>query len=99
LDTGPSSTVYGEPALRTFLHVLNREQQVAGGVDVLGAAADTWRTGDLIVQLHAFTWPEEAGSYAVEVGWYVPPSGPRLAIEGIDAPGQRVLLPLVEISK
>ena len=96
LDTGPRSTVYGEPALRTFLHLLDREQNMVAWVDVLGAAPDTWQAGDTIVQLHALTMPDEPGTYAVEVGWYVPPSGPRLAAYGtlggtqVEAPGQRI---------
>lgn len=99
LDTGPGSTVYAEPALRTFVHLLDAEQRVAAGVDVLGVAPDTWRPGDVIVQLHVMDAPDRAGTYAVEVGWYVPPDGPRLSVDGIDAPGQRVLLKRVEIGE
>jgi hypothetical protein len=99
LDAGPSSTVYAEPALRTFVHLLDAEQRVAAGVDVLGVAPDTWRAGDVIVQLHAMDAPDKAGTYAVEVGWYVPPDGPRLSVDGTDAPGQRVLLRRVEIGE
>ena len=86
--------MYGEPALRTFLHLLDREQALAAGVDVLGAAADTWRVGDTLIQLHSLTLPPRAGTYAVEVGWYVPPMGPRLpaAAGAVSAPGERVLL-------
>ena len=103
LDTGPRSTVYGEPSLRTYLHLLDQEQFVVAGVDVLGVAPDTWQTGDTIVQLHALTLPDQPGTYAVEVGWYIPPSGPRLPASGplggqqVDAPGQRILLAPVEV--
>jgi hypothetical protein len=103
LDTGPRSAVYGEPALRTYLHLLDGEQNVVAGVDVLGAAPDTWQAGDTIVQLHALTLPDEPGTYAVEMGWYVPPNGPRLPAQGllagrqVDAPGQRILLSPVEV--
>jgi 4-amino-4-deoxy-L-arabinose transferase-like glycosyltransferase len=97
LATGPRSTVYGEPALRTFLHLLDAEGLVAAGVDALGAAPDTWQPGDRIVQLHAFDAPPLAGSYALEVGWYVPPAGPRLRVDGVEAPGERVLLAPVEV--
>jgi hypothetical protein len=99
LETGPSSTVYAEPALRTFVHLLDAEQRVAAGVDVLGVAPDTLRAGDVIVQLHAFVAPDRTGTYAVEVGWYVPPEGPRLPVDGIDAPGQRILFEHVEIGE
>jgi hypothetical protein len=98
LASGPSSTIYGEPALRTFAHLLDRDQVVVGGVDTLGAAPDTWLAGDAIVQLHSFRFPNGQGTYAVEVGWYVPPDGPRLPIDGVDAPGQRILLRHVELS-
>jgi hypothetical protein len=66
-------------------------------VDVLGAASDTWRAGDILVQLHRLALPPQAGSYAVEVGWYVPPDGPRLPVDGVDAPGDRVLLAPVRV--
>ncbi|MFN2155229.1 MAG: ArnT family glycosyltransferase [Anaerolineae bacterium] len=98
METGPRSTVYGEPALRTFVHLLDQEGHVAARVDVLGAAPDTWQPGDVIVQLHTFDAPPQAGRYAVEVGWYVPPDGPRLGVDGVEAPGDRILLESVEVS-
>ena len=97
LQSGPRSTVYGQPALRTFLHLLDRDEAVVAGTDVLGAAPDTWQAGDTIVQLHTFVAPAAPGTYAVEIGWYVPPDGPRLAVLGVDAPGQRILLVPVEV--
>ena len=95
LDRGPSATRYGEPALRTFVHLLDENQSVAAGVDVLGAAADTWQAGDTVVQLHNLALPSEPGLYAVEVGWYVPPEGPRLFLDG--GHGDRVLLAPIEV--
>jgi hypothetical protein len=97
LETGLSATLYGEPALRIFVHLLDREQAFVAGVDVLGAAADTWRAGDTVVQLHRFTLPPQAGSYAVEVGWYVPPNGPRLPVDGHAGAVDRILLAPVEV--
>jgi hypothetical protein len=97
LDIGPGSTAYGEPALRTFLHLLDRKQAIVSGTDVLGAAPDTWLAGDLLVQLHLFSLPAIPGNYAIEIGWYVPPDGPRLHVDGIDAPGQRILLDRIEL--
>jgi 4-amino-4-deoxy-L-arabinose transferase-like glycosyltransferase len=101
LDTGPGATRFGEPALRTFVHLLDRERRVVQGatVDVLGSAPDTWLAGDVIVQYHALVYPSDPGTYAVELGWYVPPDGPRLTIDGVDAPGQRILLPPVEVGE
>ena len=96
LGTGPASTVYGEPALRIFFHLLDGDQQVVAAADVLGAAPDTWLAGDTIVQLHTFV-PAAPGTYAVEVGWYVPPNGPRLVVDRGGVPGERVLLDPVEI--
>jgi 4-amino-4-deoxy-L-arabinose transferase-like glycosyltransferase len=98
LETGPRSTLYGEPALRTFLHLLDQQGQVAARVDVLGAAPDTWQPGDVIVQLHTLDAPTQPGRYAVEVGWYVPPDGPRLGVDESEAPGERVLLEPVEVA-
>ena len=98
LGAGPGSTLYGEPALRTFVHLLDGTGLVAG-VDVLGAAPDTWQAGDVIVQVHAFAAPASPGSYAVEVGWYVPPDGPRLPVGPVAAPGDRLLLERVEVGR
>jgi 4-amino-4-deoxy-L-arabinose transferase-like glycosyltransferase len=99
LDTGPRAALFGEPALRTFIHLLDRERGNVAGTDVLGAAPDTWLPGDVIVQFHAFAYPGDPGTYAVELGWYVPPDGPRLPVDGVDAPGQRALLPPVEVGE
>jgi hypothetical protein len=97
LDSGPRSTVYGEPALKIFVHLVDREQQVVGGADLLGTAPDTWRAGDVVVQLHTFWFPDQAATYAVELGWYVPPQGPRLPVDNAHAPGQRILIAPVEV--
>jgi len=94
LQTGPRSTRYGEPALKIFLHLLNGQGQVVGGVDTLGAAPDTWYPDDVIVQLHTFTYPTEPGRYAVELGWYVPLNGPRLTV---GTPQERILLDPIEV--
>ncbi len=98
LKTGPRSTVYGEPSLKIFMHLLDATQHMAAGVDTLGAAPDTWRAGDTIVQLHTFWYPAEAGVYAVELGWYAPPDGPRLPVDNAGAPGQRILLDPLKVS-
>jgi hypothetical protein len=104
LDRGPRATVYGQPALRIYVHLLDREGAFVVGSDVLGAAPDTWRAGDTIVQLHAFTAPAIPGVYAVETGWYVPPDGLRLWVdarlpsgERVEAPNQRVLLAPIQV--
>jgi hypothetical protein len=99
LNPGPRSTVYGEPALRTFVHLLDGARAIVARTDVLGVAPDTWLAGDVIVQLHAFTFPNEPGDYALEVGWYIPPDGPRLPVTDVNAPGQRILLDRVEIAR
>lgn len=98
LGSGPHSTRYGEPALCTFVHLLDGNGLVAG-VDVLGAAPDTWQAGDVIVQLHSFAVPALPGSYAVEVGWYIPPDGPRLPVDDVAAPGDRILLERMEVGR
>jgi len=97
LETGPSFTRYGEPALRTFVHLLDRQGAVVGGTDVLGAAPDTWQPGDWVIQLHQVPFPAQGAVRAVEVGWYAPPDGPRLSVEG-GAAGDRILIPLPEVA-
>ncbi len=96
-QTGPRSAVYGEPSLKLFVHLLGSENRVVGGTDTLGAAPDTWQPGDIVVQLHSFSYPAEPGRYAVELGWYVPPQGPRLAVTNTDAPDQRILITPIEV--
>ena len=68
------------PPLRTFLHLLDAGQNVTAGYDGLGSPPDRWQAGDILVQWHPLILPS-AGAYYSEIGWYVPPDGPRLQIQ------------------
>ncbi len=87
------------PPLRTFMHLLDAEQHVVAGYDGLGSPPDRWQAGDIIVQWHPLTLPP-AGIYYPEIGWYVPPDGPRLQIHWDGpAPADRLLLAPLEIAE
>jgi hypothetical protein len=69
--TGPQP----EP-LRTFVHALDAEGNIAGQHDGLGSSAHHWRAGDLVLQLHPVDLPP--GEYTLRLGLYHPATGIRL---------------------
>jgi 4-amino-4-deoxy-L-arabinose transferase-like glycosyltransferase len=87
------------PPLRTFVHLLDAGQNVVAGYDDLGSPPDRWQAGDILVQWHPLTMPA-AATYYPEIGWYVPPDGPRLHVrqDGTDL-ADRLLLAPVEIAE
>lgn len=87
------------PPLRVFVHLLDAGQSVVAGYDGLGSPPDRWQAGDVLVQWHPLTLPP-AGTYYPEIGWYVPPDGPRLQIqENGDVLADRLLLVPVEVAE
>lgn len=79
----------GEPR-RFFLHLQESEGQIVAQDDRLGAPAEYWRPGDILLQQHWLTLPasEEAGTgpYEVQLGVYEPGSGRRLlTAESLDS--------------
>jgi len=87
------------PPLRTFMHLLDAGQNVTAGYDGLGSPPDRWQAGDILVQWHPLTLPP-AGTYYPELGWYVPPDGPRLQIQESGAIlADHLLLAPVEVTE
>jgi hypothetical protein len=77
-------------ARRFFLHLQESEGRIIAQDDRLGAPAEHWRPGDILLQQHWLTLPssEEAGTgpYEVQLGVYDPVSGRRLMTsEGLDS--------------
>jgi hypothetical protein len=93
-------TAVDEDDWKTFVHLLDVESRVIGGVDVLNAPPTGWLPGDVIVQVHTFRVDRDAppGEAFLEVGFYRDATGrlPVGAGEGETA-GDRVLLAPVEI--
>lgn len=83
------------PPLRAFVHLLDAGQNVVVGYDALGSPPDRWQAGDILVQWHPLTMPP-AGTYYPEIGWYVPPDGPRLQVreDGTDLADRLLLAPV-----
>mgnify|MGYP001404493252 CR=1 FL=1 len=67
----------GEPH-RVFLHAVDEADQIVAQDDRLGAPAEFWQSGDLILQL--LTLPETTAE--LRLGIYEPASGQRLMVDG-----------------
>ena len=61
-------------ALSIFVHVLDRENNVVAGWDGLDASPESWREGDLFIQVHTLALPSDVptGVQRVEIGVYSP---------------------------
>ncbi len=94
-------TVQAEDDWSTFVHLLDRDSQVTGGVDVLHCPPTGWYPGDIAVQVHRLTVgktdsPEQ--EMYLEIGVYRRTAG-RLSVQ-VDGQvaGDRLLLSPVRIS-
>jgi hypothetical protein len=80
----------------TFVHLLDVNSQVLGGVDLLHCPPTGWMPGDLAVQVHRFVIDGSAtsGKGFLEIGVYRRSTGrlPVVIEDGDDAAGDRVLL-------
>lgn len=87
LDSGQLGAVHAptfRPNLVLFTHVFKADESVFLQQDRLDAPAWDWQTGDLVLQIHQFTIPNDApnGQYRAEVGFYDPVTGDRLPVSG-----------------
>ncbi len=62
---------------RIFLHVLDESGALLGNADGLGAPAEHWQTGDLLLQRHLLPLTPQS-SHQLRLGLYDPESGQRL---------------------
>jgi hypothetical protein len=95
LESDPSQL--HEP-LAIFIHALDDANNVVSGWDGLHVSTESWRPGDLFIQVHTLALPPEiaAGAYRVELGVYSPIDLGRLPIDTgpgeAAAPQNRILL-------
>lgn len=83
------------PQAQLFTHLWPGSGAPAAQMDLLGAPAANWCTGDLLIQLHEFTVPETAVAvpYQLLIGGYDPVSGARFPItQGGQPAGDAILL-------
>ncbi len=66
--------------LQMFVHVSGPDGTIVAQADRLDAAPDTWRPGDLIVQVHSLELSAAVKDYVVEIGFYNPETGVRLPL-------------------
>jgi 4-amino-4-deoxy-L-arabinose transferase-like glycosyltransferase len=63
---------------RIYIHLVDESGQTVTQDDGLGAPAEFWQAGDLIVQRHSLALPAGADSLAWRLGIYDPQTGRRL---------------------
>ncbi len=63
---------------RIFFHLLDEAGNIAAQDDGLGAPAQHWQAGDIIIQHHAIKLPASPDHFEARVGVYDPQSGARL---------------------
>ncbi len=70
------------PQLSQFTHVLNEQGKIITQQDRLMVTSQSLQRGDVFVQLHHLTWPDnvKAGTYRIAIGLYTQPDGKRLPI-------------------
>ncbi|MBN1639777.1 MAG: glycosyltransferase family 39 protein [Anaerolineae bacterium] len=84
----------------SFVHLLDADSNVVGGVDVLHCPPTGWRPGDVIVQVHRFEVGADAPTGAeaqVEIGLYRRSAGRLPVLVDGQAVGDRVLLVPVQV--
>jgi hypothetical protein len=88
--------------LALFTHTLDANGAVAGQRDQLDAPSWSWRTGDLIAQIHRFTLykPPASDMLSLEIGIYDRASGVRLPVivDGVIS-GDSVIAATVEVRR
>ncbi len=83
--------------LKSFVHVLDAQNQVVAGDDRFDVNVSSLRPGDYIGQFSSLTLPAglASGRYQIEVGLYYPETGARLtAADG----GDRALINPIEVT-
>ncbi len=92
-------TVRAQDDWNTFVHLLDRDSKVIGGVDVLHSPPTGWRPGDVVVQVHAFHVAADApqGPAYLEIGVYRHQTGRQPVLVDGQAAGDRVLLEPVRV--
>ena len=92
------------PPLKAFVHLTDPRSgdKLIAQSDGLDAPTEFWRSGDVIVQLHRFTVPANAGPgmYHLKLGVYNPETGARAQFLAADQPsGDHILLLDIEVER
>jgi hypothetical protein len=82
--------------VKVFVHLMGDSDVPLTQHDGLGSPPRGWAAGDLIVQRHTLSLPEDLapGLYKLFLGVYNAPAGPRFSVAGTD----RLLLPPVKVN-
>jgi len=82
--------------VRVFVHVIGDSDAPLTQHDGLGSPPRGWAAGDLIIQKHTFSLPEDLapGLYKLFLGVYNAPAGPRFSVASAD----RLLLPPMKVN-
>ncbi len=86
------------PQLSQFTHVLNEQGEIVAQQDRLMVTSESLRAGDVVMQIHHLTLPENssAGAYRLAIGLYTQPDGKRLPVMENGQPrGDRLFLELL----
>ena len=85
--------------LAIFMHLLAPDGTILAQFDGLGAASETLRAGDVLIQLHELAFPANLPENTrwLNVGMYYPDSLTRLTLP--NGAGDRLLLPLTPIEE
>jgi hypothetical protein len=72
------------PGASLFAHVVGPDGRPIAQADSLGAPGESWVFGDVLLQLHTISLPDDApaGEYPLAVGVYTKSDGRRLTVEG-----------------
>lgn len=81
-------------SIKAFLHYIDASGQIVAQFDGLQSSPETWRSGDILIQVHPLALPllPEAGPYTLRIGLYRPGDGSRLLLDA-PASGDSLLLP------
>jgi hypothetical protein len=92
-------TVEAQDDWNTFVHLLDPQSAVIGGVDVLQCPPTGWQPGDIVVQVHRFRIADDApqGLAYLEIGVYRRGSARLPVWAGEAIAGDRVLLGTLRI--
>jgi 4-amino-4-deoxy-L-arabinose transferase-like glycosyltransferase len=89
------------PQLSQFTHVMNDQGDIVTQQDRLMLTSQSLRPGDVFVQIHRLTLPENLppGSYPIAIGLYTQPDGKRLPIVMDQQPrGDRLFLQSLRVT-
>jgi len=88
--------------LVNFVHLLSDPYHIVAQSDGLALLADTLQPGDVFIQLHYFTIPEDtpAGAYRLSTGWYSGLTQHRLLVYEDSVPrGDRLMLQEITVRR